>query len=64
MTEFIAAISPGMEHVFRQRDLEKTLVVEARKGAKGPRPLDLESGVVEIEVPAQPETDELTAPGS
>ena len=57
MSEFITAFSPGMEHGFRQRDLEKRLIVETCKGAPGPPPLDLESGVIELDVPARP-TDE------
>nr|WP_231980594.1 hypothetical protein [Tessaracoccus coleopterorum] len=46
-----------MEHVYRQRDLEKSLIVEPSKGQGGPEPLDLESGVVVIDIPARPGPD-------
>lgn len=52
MSDFFSIFSPGMEHVFRQRDLDKILVVEADEGAPGPRPLDLESGAVDLVMPA------------
>lgn len=52
MTDFFSIFSPGMEHVHRQRDLDKILVVEADEGAPGPRPLDLESGTVDLVMPA------------
>ncbi len=58
MSEFITAFSPGMEHVFRQRDLEKSLIVETGKGAPGPQPPDLESGVIELDVPTRPTNDD------
>lgn len=58
MSEFIAAFSPGMEHVFRQRDLEKSLILEAGKGAPGPQPPDLDAGFIELNVPAAPPSDE------
>ena len=53
MSDFISIFQPGMAHVFRQRDLEKTLIVEPSKGQGGPEPLDLESGVVVIDIPAR-----------
>lgn len=57
MTDFMSIFQPGLEYVKRQRDLDKILIVEADKGAPGPKPLDLESGVVTIVVPAEPGDD-------
>lgn len=51
MSDFFSIFNPGMEYARRQKDLEKILVVEAPDGAPGPKPLDLESGVVTISVP-------------
>ena len=51
MSDIFTIFNPGMEYTRRQKDLEKILVVEAPDGAPGPKPLDLESGVVTISVP-------------
>lgn len=53
MTDFMSIFQPGLEYTRRQKDLEKILVVEEDEGAPGPRPLDLESGVVTITMPAK-----------
>lgn len=53
MSDFMSIFHGGMEHVRRQRDLEKSLIVEADRGGDGPRPLDLDSGVVELVMPAR-----------
>lgn len=61
MSDFFTIFQPGMEYTQRQRDLDKILVVEADEGAPGPKPLDLESGVVVIDVPdTQGGTEEST----
>ena len=44
MTEFFEIFNPGARHQREQKDLEKVLVVENKKGGTGPRPLDLDSG--------------------
>ena len=51
MSDVMSIFHGGMEHVRRQRDLEKSLIVEADRGGDGPRPLDLDSGVVELVMP-------------
>lgn len=51
MSDFMSIFHGGMEHVRRQRDLEKILVVDADQGGSGPKPLDLDSGVVELVMP-------------
>lgn len=62
MTEFIELFAPGMRHAREQRDLDKVLIVEQKKGGAGPEPLDLESGAVNIVLrsqapnPSKPET--------
>ena len=52
MSDVMSIFHGGMEHVRRQRDLEKVLIVDADKGGDGPQPLDLESGVVDLVLPA------------
>lgn len=51
MSDVMSIFHGGMEHVRRQRDLENSLIVEADRGGDGPRPLDLDSGVVELVMP-------------
>ncbi len=53
MTSVFEIFDPGMAHWRRQKDLEKVLVHTTDQGASGPKPLDLESGKVEIELPAE-----------
>lgn len=48
MTEFIEIFNPGARYLRQQKDLEKSLIVEADYGGDGPQPLDLDSGVVSI----------------
>lgn len=62
MTDVLSIFHGGMEYVQRQRDLDKVLIIEADQGGTGPRPLDLDSGVVELIIPVREETsprDEL-----
>ena len=54
MTGFFEVFNPGYRHTREQRDLEKILVVEQKKGGAGPKPLDLESGRAELWMPARP----------
>ncbi len=51
MSDFFQLFNPGARHTQQQRDLEKMLVVDYRKGGWGPKPLDLESGKVTIVMP-------------
>jgi uncharacterized protein DUF6191 len=53
MSDFFALFNPGVRHTREQRDLEKILVVDQKKGGAGPKPLDLESGTVELWMPAR-----------
>lgn len=66
MSDFFQLFNPGARHTQQQRDLEKMLVVDYRKGGWGPKPLDLESGKVTIVMPNRlPEaTDAETAEAS
>lgn len=54
MSDFIEIFSPGMRHVREQRDLDKILVVEQKKGGAGPQPLDLDAGQVQVQLPQKP----------
>lgn len=51
MSSFFEVFNPGLRHTREQQDLEKVLVVDQKKGGSGPRPLDLDSGTVEIVMP-------------
>lgn len=53
---FFEIFSPGMRHWRQQQDLEKVLVVDQHKGGHGPKPLDLDSGTVELVMPRRPAT--------
>ncbi|WP_298133505.1 DUF6191 domain-containing protein [Micropruina sp.] len=65
MSDFFQLFNPGARHVQQQRDLEKMLVVDYRKGGWGPKPLDLESGKVTIVMPNRlPETPDAEAEAS
>ncbi len=57
MSDFFQLFNPGARHTQQQRDLEKMLVVDYRKGGWGPKPLDLESGKVTIVMPNRPLTE-------
>ncbi|HMR48338.1 MAG TPA: DUF6191 domain-containing protein [Arachnia sp.] len=63
MSDFFTIFQPGMEYTQRQRDLDKILIVEADEGAPGPEPLDLESGVVVIDVPGSHGSPQAPARG-
>ncbi len=54
MSDFFQLFNPGARHSQQQRDLEKMLVVDYRKGGWGPKPLDLESGKVTLVMPNRP----------
>lgn len=59
MTEFFEAFNPGQRFWREQQQLEKTLFVDQHKAGSGPKPLDLESGVVKLVMPVKrtnPET--------
>ncbi len=64
MSDFFQLFNPGARHTQQQRDLEKMLVVDYRKGGWGPKPLDLESGKVTLYLPNRPlpEASETTEP--
>lgn len=66
MSDFFQLFNPGARHTQQQRDLEKMLVVDYRKGGWGPKPLDLESGKVTIVMPNRPlpQTPEAEAEAS
>ena len=51
MSDLFSIFQPGYEHLRRQKELDKVLVVDMKKGGRGRQPLDLESGSVTIEVP-------------
>lgn len=51
MSSFFEVFNPGLRHTREQQDLEKVLVVDQKKGGSGSRPLDLDSGTVEIVMP-------------
>ncbi len=51
MSEFFETFAPGMRHWREQQDLEKVLVVDQKKGGRGPKPLDLDSGKVRLVMP-------------
>lgn len=51
MSDFFEIFNPGARHQREQKDLEKVLVVENKKGGNGPRPLDLDSGQVVLKMP-------------
>ena len=53
MTDVFSIFNNGHLHWREQRDLEKTLVVEQKKGGAGPQPLDLDSGTVDLVIPRQ-----------
>lgn len=52
MSDFFQLFQPGMRHQNEQRDLDKILVVEEDAGGSGPKPLDLDSGMVTLRRPA------------
>lgn len=56
MTEFTEIFNPGARFQRQQQDLEKSLIVEAEYGGDGPKPLDLDSGAVQIVMRATPPT--------
>ena len=57
---FIEIFDPGMRHMRHQKELEKVLVVDQKKGGRGRRPDDLDSGSITIEAPT---TGEVGWPG-
>ncbi|MBB1511934.1 hypothetical protein H5399_04860 [Tessaracoccus sp. MC1627] len=63
MSDFMSIFQPGLEYVRQQRDLDKILIVEADKGAPGPKPLDLESGSVTITLPPETVPPPSLSPG-
>lgn len=63
MSDFMSIFQPGLEYVRQQRDLDKILVVEADKGAPGPKPLDLDSGAVTITLPPESAPPRPDSPG-
>lgn len=58
MTGFFEIFQPGLRYKREQEDLEKVLIVEADKGGSGPRPLDLDSGSVLLQMPGREATDQ------
>lgn len=55
---FIEIFDPGARFWREQRDREKTLVVEDAEGGSGPKPLDLDSGQVILQMPAPQDSHE------
>lgn len=53
MTEFFEAFNPAARHLREQKDLQKVLVVEQKRGGSGPRPLDLDSGRITLVKPGE-----------
>jgi len=53
VSDFFELFNPGLRHTREQRDLEKILVVDNKKGGWGPKPLDLESGRVVLYMPGR-----------
>ena len=51
MSDFFELFNPGLRHARQQRDLENSITVDYEKGARGPKPHDLESGHVTIKMP-------------
>ena len=58
------AAETNIDENTEQRDLEKVLVVTDEQGAPGPRPLDLESGTVTIELPVRPRPGSTAGPAT
>lgn len=54
---FTEIFDPGMRHWRRQKELEKVLFVDQKKGARGREPDDLDSGSITIEIAAEPPAD-------
>ncbi|MFP5416050.1 MAG: hypothetical protein ACLGHZ_04115, partial [Actinomycetes bacterium] len=57
MTDFFSIFQPGHEYMRRQKELEKVLFVDTKKGGRGPQPPDLDSGSITIEMPARQEAE-------
>lgn len=55
MSDLFSILQPGYEHTRRQKELDKVLVVDTKTASGGRQPLDLDSGRVVIEMPAEPE---------
>ena len=55
---FIEIFDPGARFWREQRDREKMLIVEDAQGGSGPKPLDLDSGEVILQMPARQDSDE------
>ena len=53
MTSFFEAFDPGTRHAREQKDLDKVLVVQAKRGGTGPQPLDLDSGRIVLVRPGE-----------
>lgn len=51
MSEFFEAFNPSARHWREQQQLEKMLVVDTHRAGSGPKPLDLDSGVVHLVMP-------------
>ncbi len=52
MSDFFSLFNPGLRHTREELDREKMLVVDAAKGGTGPKPLDLDSGTVVLQLRA------------
>ncbi len=61
MSDFFELFQPGLRHLREQRDLDKVLVVESKRGDDGPAPLDLDSGHVVLRLPKRPPAEPETA---
>ncbi|GAA1390954.1 GNAT family N-acetyltransferase [Luteococcus peritonei] len=53
MSEFFEAFNPAGRHAREQKDLDKVLVVQMKRGGTGPRPLDLDSGRIVLVRPGE-----------
>lgn len=49
---FMEVFDPGMRHWREYKELQKVLVQRTDQGASGPEPVDLDSGVIIVHLPA------------
>ena len=49
---FLEVFDPGLRHWREYKELQKVLVHRTDQGAAGPQPVDLESGVITVRLPA------------
>lgn len=53
MTEFFETFNNGARHLREEKEFQKVNVVQAKRGGRGPQPLDLESGRIVLVRPGE-----------